>query len=84
MTVASDFFSAQGTTALSVLHQAWREAGVRTPMDSTYESLLGALTAWKAEIIQRLLEKGAKYALELEHDESRIRLGRKGWSALSG
>jgi hypothetical protein len=53
-------------------------------MDSTYESLLGALTTWKAKIIQRLLEKKAKYALELEHDESRIRLGRKGWSTRSG
>jgi hypothetical protein len=71
-----DCFSAQGT-ALSVLHQGWREAGVRTPMDSTYESVLSALTAWKAEIIQRLLEKGAKSALEMEHDESRTTVGRK-------
>lgn len=72
-----DCYSAQGTTALSVLYQGWRGAGVRTPMNSTYESVLSALTVWKAEIIQRLLEKGAKSALEIEHDESRTRVGRK-------
>jgi hypothetical protein len=77
MTVLGQCFSAQGTTALSALHQGWREAGVRTPMDSTYESVLSALTAWKTEIIQRLLEKGAKSALEMEHNESRARVGRK-------
>jgi len=76
MTVG-DCFSAQGTTALGVLHQGWREAGVRIPMDSTYESVLSAFTTWKAEIIQRLLEKGAKSALEMEHDESRKRVRRK-------
>lgn len=77
MTVLGQCFSAQGTIALSALHQGWREAGVRTPMDSTYESVLSALTAWKTEIIQRLLEKGAKSALEMEHNESRARVGRK-------
>ena len=60
MSIFGDYFSAQGTTALSVLQQGWWEAGVHTPMDFTYESVLGAMTAWKAEIIQKLLEKGAK------------------------
>jgi hypothetical protein len=65
MTVLGHCFSAQGTTALGALHQGWREAGVRTPMDFSYESVLSALTAWKAEIIQRLMEKGAKSAIEM-------------------
>jgi len=59
-------YSAHGTTALNVLHQAWWEIGVYTPMDFSYESVLGAITVWKAEIIQRLLEKGAKRSRETE------------------
>jgi hypothetical protein len=61
-----DFFSAQGTTALSALCQGWRDAGVCTPINSTYKSILHALTVWKAKVIQSLLEKGARLAKELE------------------
>ena len=46
-------------------------------IDSSYESVVTALTMWKAEIIQRLEEKGAKSALEMDHNESRTIVGRK-------
>jgi hypothetical protein len=63
---SGDFFSAQGPTALSALCQGWRDAGVCTPINSTYKSILHALTVWKAKVIQSLLEKGAMLAKELE------------------
>jgi hypothetical protein len=44
-TVLGHCFSAQGTTALRASHRGWREAGVRTPMDSSYESVPSVLTA---------------------------------------
>lgn len=54
-----NFFTAEGRDAFRVLHQGWADLGVHTPMDSTYESVLCAVTEWKVQVIRRLAEKEA-------------------------
>jgi hypothetical protein len=47
-------FSAQGPQALHMLHKEWLDLGVYTTIDSTFESVLGAVSVWKAQMIRKL------------------------------
>jgi hypothetical protein len=52
-------FAAIGSESFSILHKAWQEFGINTPKDSTLESVVNAVTAWKIHTIKKLIEKGA-------------------------
>jgi hypothetical protein len=54
-----DKCGATGPKAFGILHQAWQDLGVDTPKGPTFESMVEAVTIWKIQIVQKLLEKGA-------------------------
>lgn len=67
----SSMFSAQGPQALHMLHKGWLDLGVYTTIDSTFESVLGAVTVWKAQMIRKLVQKGAISALDTQQSKHR-------------
>ena len=67
----SSMFSAQGPQAFRMLHKGWLDLGVYTPIDSTFESVLGAVTVWKAQMIRKLVQKGAISALYTQQSKHR-------------
>lgn len=54
-----DLFSAQGPKAFTTLRDAWAGLGVQTPFRNTKKCFLHGVIVWKAQLIQKLLKRGA-------------------------